>query len=141
MQKQETHCQGILLCVDSYENGVLCGRFYRPGSKSCCSFHSMSQFLWKMDQTLDHLAFPQSFNARRTFGQAPSSPGPVFSETTLLEGAAATFSIRVLFRQNASWQGSVRWLEGRQEQSFRSALELIFLIDSVLTGREDREVV
>jgi hypothetical protein len=38
----------------------------------------------------------------------------------------------VLFRQNASWQGSITWMEGKQEQSFRSALELIFLMNSAL---------
>lgn len=48
------------------------------------------------------------------------------------EGRCATFAVRVLFRQNASWQGSVSWLEGSREESFRSALELAFLMDSAL---------
>ena len=34
-----------------------------------------------------------------------------------------------------NWQGSVTWVEGKREQSFRSVLELILLIDSAL--RED----
>ena len=34
------------------------------------------------------------------------------------------FYIRVLFRQNATWQGSVEWPEGRRRMNFRSALEL-----------------
>ena len=46
-----------------------------------------------------------------------------------------TFAVRILFRQNASWQGSVTWLEGNREESFRSVLELIFLMDSALSGR------
>ena len=41
-----------------------------------------------------------------------------------------TFIIRVQHRQNASWQGSVQWVEGGKEQHFRSALELIKLMDS-----------
>ena len=32
-----------------------------------------------------------------------------------------TFIIRVQHRQNASWQGSVQWVEGGKEQHFRSA--------------------
>ena len=52
------------------------------------------------------------------------------------DGKKATFLIKILFRQNASWQGSVAWLEGKREQSFRSALELLFLMDSVLSGKD-----
>lgn len=40
--------------------------------------------------------------------------------------------MRILFRQNASWQGSVLWREGGQEERFRSALELVLLMDSAL---------
>lgn len=44
----------------------------------------------------------------------------------------ATFYVRILFRQNASWQGTVLWSEGSQEERFRSALELALLLDSAL---------
>lgn len=53
------------------------------------------------------------------------------------EGKRATFALRVLFRQNASWQGSVTWLEGGQEESFRSVLELLMLMNSALTEEEN----
>ena len=46
----------------------------------------------------------------------------------------ATFKLSILFRQNSSWQGSVLWLEEDSEAQFRSALELVKLIDSVLTS-------
>lgn len=40
-----------------------------------------------------------------------------------------TFNISVLFRKNATWQGTLKWVEGGREVTFRSALELIKLID------------
>lgn len=43
-----------------------------------------------------------------------------------------TFVVQILNRQNATWQGVITWTEGRQTQSFRSALEMIKLIDSAL---------
>jgi hypothetical protein len=43
-----------------------------------------------------------------------------------------TFVVQILNRQNATWQGLITWTEGQQTQSFRSALELIKLIDSAL---------
>ena len=52
------------------------------------------------------------------------------------QGRAATFALRVLFRQNASWQGSVSWMEGNREESFRSVLELLFLMNSALESKK-----
>lgn len=42
------------------------------------------------------------------------------------------FFINTIFRQNASWQGEVLWEKTGQRICFRSALELLHLIQSVL---------
>ena len=55
------------------------------------------------------------------------------------KGKVATFTIRVLFRQHTSWQGTILWLEKNMEQSFRSVLELILLMDSALRRIETEE--
>lgn len=84
-----------------------------------------------MEQALDAMDFPKAFTAARTFAPLPEQgPGP--PEGDYYPGEKATFAIRVLFRQNASWQGSVAWVETGRESTFRSALELILLIDSAL---------
>ncbi|MBO5429734.1 MAG: hypothetical protein J6A10_07205 [Peptococcaceae bacterium] len=44
----------------------------------------------------------------------------------------STFKVKVLFRQGASCQGKVEWVEEGMETSFRSALELVKLMDSAL---------
>ena len=106
-----------MVCVDSYENGVLQGRFFNPACPQGRPFGSLMQFFTGIDEMLDRLKMPQSFTANRSF----SSPAAV--------------SLRVMFRRNASWQGAVSWLEGGQEESFRSALELAFLMDSALESR------
>ena len=41
-----------LVCVDSYDEGVLKGRFYNPGGDAEC-FSSLAQFLLKMEELLD----------------------------------------------------------------------------------------
>ena len=43
-----------------------------------------------------------------------------------------SFIVNILQLQNASWQGTVTWVEDNKTQSFRSTLELIRLIDSTL---------
>lgn len=137
MQKNELgqlH-RNALVCVDSYEGGVFRGRFFHPCNPDALSFSSLCQFLIQLENTLDGVAFPQGFNAVRSFSQ--HAPPPVTSISGgVKKGRLATFRVGVLFRQNASWQGTVHWLEGEKEQSFRSALELIFLMDSVLRERD-----
>lgn len=43
------------------------------------------------------------------------------------------------FGKMPSWQGSVTWLEGGQEESFRSVLELLMLMNSALSEEEKDE--
>ena len=127
-----------VVCIDSYDNAVPEGRFYNPYLPQGKSFDSLTQFLKSMEDTLDQMQLPQSFTAVRAFAPPPEhkAGGPPSPEVQ--EGRLATFAVRILFRQNASWQGSVPWLEGGLEQSFRSALELILLMDSAITGTEQQ---
>ncbi len=48
-----------------------------------------------------------------------------------------TFIIEVKDCQNQTWQGSVSWVEGKEKQPFRSALELMKLMDSVIGDTEE----
>lgn len=51
-----------------------------------------------------------------------------------------TFVVQVISAQNATWQGTVTWANGKNKQPFRSTLELLKLIDSTLPeGNEDME--
>ena len=48
------------------------------------------------------------------------------------KGKLATFAIRIQYRNNASWQGRIKWIEGDAEECFRSVLELFWLLDSAM---------
>ena len=50
-----------------------------------------------------------------------------------------TFIVKILDSQNATWQGSVTWAERQKVQYFRSALELLKMIDGVLIEDEGGE--
>jgi len=119
------------VCVDSYQSSVLTGRLYNSSMENGVVFQSVTQLLLEMETLLDRMEFPKAFTAPRTFCKAPGGrEAPC--ESQVRQGDLATFRLRILFRQNASWQGSVTWVEGRQEQSFRSVLELLMLIHSAL---------
>ena len=48
-----------------------------------------------------------------------------------------TFEITVKFMQNSTWQGQIHWIEKNQKQNFRSALEMLKLMDEALAETED----
>ena len=117
--------------IRSYENGVLDGCFDNPYLPEGKAFHSAMQLLQEMERALDAMELPKSYTAVRGFAPTPElAAGEPAAESP--SDGLATFAVRVIFRQNASWQGSVTWLEGKREQSFRSVLELLFLIDNAL---------
>ena len=123
-----------VICIDSYQNGVPVGRIYGPTTEAV-AFQSLSQFLIKMEKILDESKMPQSFTTPRAFAStdylSTAATVPDFQR-----GQLATFTLQVLFRQHTSWQGVVTWMEKRMEQSYRSVMELILLMDSALRQAE-----
>ena len=59
------------------------------------------------------------------------------NRTTVEAGEKATFVVHVQFRQNATWQGTIQWIESKKTQKFRSTLELIRLMDEALQNGEE----
>lgn len=133
-------CRTALVCVDSYQEQLLTGRMHNLYHGEEKPFHNMMQLLMAIENALDATEFPQSFTGPRRFWSernAERAAVPAIAETPGEQrGALATFRIKVIFRQNASWQGTLTWLETGREENFRSALEMVLLIDSALTGPE-----
>ena len=125
-----------IVCVDSYEDGVLKGRFYNHGGNAE-KFSSLSQFLLKMEELLDHLQMPQAYTSPRTFSLLLKPEEDDVPVTSIRKGNRATFELKVIFRQHSSWQGTILWRERKLEYSFRSVLELVFLMDSALRCAEE----
>ena len=123
----------VMVYVDSYHNHVPTGRFQIASSQEVKTFESLSQLLIKINDTLDLEKFPQAYAELRRFQDPQKMAEPTQDVPKYQSGTAATFAVRILFRQNASWQGSVTWVEGRQEACFRSVLELIVLMDNALS--------
>lgn len=121
-----------VICVDSFEGGLLSGRLCNPALEEGESFSGILELLHKMEALLNAMEFPQSYTAQRSF-QPPEGWSLGSSKAGVIRrGGLATFAVRILFRRNASWQGSVAWMEGGQQENFRSVLELLLLIDNAL---------
>ena len=128
--------RGTILCVDSYDNCVPVGRLYNMSCPEGIPFHGVIDLIKKVEDILEQMKFPQAFEKIRTFADVPVLEVNKLNAPKQQCGAVATFSLAVLFRQNSSWQGSLAWLEGKREETFRSVLELLYLIDSALGSKE-----
>ena len=123
--------RAFLICIDACHDHVCAGRFHNPCLTESGKFQSLSQMVLKIDRSLDFSNEPQAFQTRRRFSQS----GMHFHESqdaTLRPGRLATFVLHIHYRQNSSWQGTLSWQETGETMAFRSALELIALIDSAM---------
>lgn len=116
-------------------------------------------FLLQLDALYDKLNFPMATMEKRSFFQGETKPSPACEDGDRCdssyqqmhdanafniyatrrtaypkrgEDSCATFYIHTIFRRNASWQGRVLWSETERECYFRSALELLHLIDGAI---------
>ena len=131
MQMKGEMDRNVMIYIDSYDNSVPVGRFQILSDPDAQFFHGLCQLLLGINRCFDQNNFPQSFSQLRTF-QNPRKQDTSSLLSTQKPGGLATFSVRILFRQNASWQGMVTWVEGKQQEYFRSVLELIVLMDNAL---------
>ena len=120
-----------IVCLDSYQDGVPKGRIY-DSQLGMEHFSSLLDFFLKMESILDEIQLPQSYTDKRLFLTGSEPMGSKNLTAPVMRGARATFEVQVIFRQHTSWQGVIVWLETGMEQSFRSALELVLLMDSAL---------
>lgn len=145
------------LCMDSYSMEKQQGRFYHLYADGPVEFSSLIEALKKMNALYDRLDCPQAPTVLRNFlvdrrkketaGRGGGAPGweverrgeakkmAPLKEVIKHRGEGATFLIRVKYRQNSSWQGEVTWVDGDKREYFRSALELMKLLDSALEGK------
>lgn len=142
----------VRICCDRFENSDWNGRFYTRYQEKPVSFQNAGELLERLEGFYNWLGYPQASMENRSFQKKPSErrghqgtasaqetrkkqkgePIVVVNEEAMNkhQGEKATFVVRIQYRQNASWQGQVTWAEKNKTVPFRSALELLKLIDS-----------
>ena len=149
----------IRVCCDRFEGSDCSGRFYTRYAEEPVDFRNAGELLNRMDQFYDWLGYPQpsieSRRFQRQFSEKHTQGEPALEKRKIMaregekaavvkeddmnrhQGEKATFVVRIQYRQNASWQGQVTWAEKNQTVPFRSALELLKLIDSTEASPEE----
>ena len=133
----------VSICVDEDRAGRMRGRFYDRFSAEAEIFTDLDSLLIRLDRLMDRINYPQSSTQNRCFFDTEKkieTKGVERMRTTddILSqvGDKATFVVNIQYRQNATWQGKVFWAETGKSRNFRSALELLKLIDGALDEGE-----
>ena len=132
----------LQLCVDKYDDGEIRGRLFNAYYSDALFFDSCMDMVRQIEDIFNHFDYPHATMDLRSFEtdeeREDNTPTMRLKAaptkelyTHNVKGTLATLKMRVMFRQNASWQGTLKWMEEGLEENFQSVLELLLLIDSV----------
>ena len=135
----------INVCVNELREGCPIGLLYNKYSSEPMAFRNVFDLMQLMEKTMDYCQYPKSSTRQRAFGnidvqyQEKKRVEPMVKTDEILDksGELATFVIHVKYRQNSTWQGDIFWAEKQEKVNFRSALEMLKLIDSALDQTEE----
>jgi hypothetical protein len=130
----------VLIRIDEYRNGRIAGLLYNPYLETGTRFVDVLDFTNQLDAMFDFISFPQATVQYRSFGRAAAQKSPQgrggdaikLTDERPSGQEADSFIVHVQFRQNATWQGTIRWAGQNREMRFRSTLELLKIMDSAL---------
>lgn len=132
-----------VICIDTVKAESFLGRLYHKYHEDSIKFYDIGQLLPELDRLCDQSGYPQKATVDRTFRKQGFSASrkealQVADVDQILNqsGGLATFVVHIKYRQHSTWQGEVVWAEKNQKQTFRSALELMKLIDGAINQEE-----
>lgn len=135
----------LCICVDD-AGGEYSYRMYHCLTETPIVSNELGYLILMADDAFGRARCPQASMAVRSFRErSGGTADPAATERNLSmcehdltnrRGEKGTFVVHVQYRQNATWQGTVVWADRNKSQQFRSALELMKLIDSALDESE-----
>lgn len=135
----------VVIKMCSNADGELRGEIYHVFSDTYFYFKNPYEMLIILEDLFDNLAFPQasvqyrSFSKRTTRAMVEKDRVLLGHNQSreLLGAKKIKFVLHVQYRQNATWQGEVNWVKQNQTRRFRSALELLKLMDEAFDTMDE----
>ena len=121
-----------VVTIYSYDERVAEGIVLDTYSGKSYAFRGLVNLLLLMEELEDRCGNTGKFMENRSVCRDSNAASEPVAAQKRDEVPLATFGVRILFRQNASWQGQLVWNDKRQEVCFRSVFELIKLMDNIL---------
>jgi hypothetical protein len=138
--------------IVSFDDGSIRGELHSRYLETPYVFFDLVRMIETMEEVFDSKGFPQMFLKPRTFANnegalRKNKSVKNYAMKDIMEFRTAerpgvskcTFEIAVRFRQNATWQGQIVWVEKNLKQNFRSVLEMLRLMDEALLEEVDEK--
>lgn len=131
------------VCIDDNNVENITGRMYCGVKPDGVPFAGIEELVFAMENIMDRIKFPEAAMEKRSFtGRNSPKKLPLSAilesqkemrkfNPDIQAGKKATVIVQIQFRQNASWQGFAKWLEGEETYRFESELEFIRILDAV----------
>ena len=148
----------VWIGIDQYNGSDWNGKIYTRLNKEAINFRNIGEMLDVLENIWNTIGYPQESMINRRFlaqeklaskkelirvsyfdDRTKDKVKVELSEADMEKrrGEQDTFIVRIQYRQNATWQGHVTWVDENKTVPFRSALELIKLIDSTQQKETD----
>ncbi len=128
--------------VKGYGEHDINGYIIHEAANRAWKYGSLMELLRIYGGLLDRAKYPQETHELRRIGK-PDKEGIKEMEANTVDikrinkSEKPTFIVNIQYRQNASWQGTINWVEGGVTQHFRSTLEMIRLMDDAIAGQDE----
>lgn len=115
------------------------------------TFHTVSELIYRLEILMEETNSPSAdFFCRKEWDMKPHKVAGGQSRTrnnslldqlsfSGLDKPGELFLLHIRYRQNATWQGDIRWLNKKKTFSFRSALELLMVLESFYMKRQKQK--
>ena len=109
-----------ILYVTAYHEGQLEGILTHPRLGTPQKITSLPQMLFLLDELLSREDLLLSHPGADATGKPDLKK-------------LASLRLQILFQEHHTWQGCIHWEEGGKSLTFRSVLELVQILDEILT--------
>lgn len=115
------------------------------------TFYTVSELIYRLELLMEETNSPSAdFLCRKewstkpnktTVGQSRKHNSSLLGQLSFsgLDKPGEQFLLHIRYRQNATWQGDIRWLNKKKTFSFRSALELLMVLETFYMKHQKQE--
>ena len=117
--------------LDNADGAEISGRVLGEAPGEIVVFVDLAGLAFAVDKVLEKREYPQIFERLRTFSPGKAKARGKRQNVPAVwggEGEKPSFTITVLSRRHATWQGFIDWLDGSPEQRFASVMEFMRLV-------------
>lgn len=121
-----------VITISNHVSGDFQGTVYFPQTGRSVPFPTAWGLIKQLEADIEMNQVPQKTFEIRRWSKKAGAPKKFRAEKVKYPNKECTicsFLVQVQYCRNATWQGTIHWMEGKQTRSFRSEYELLKLVE------------